>query len=36
MTWLEMAGLSVTLSELDEEMKGYLTAPCSVAAGRPF
>jgi len=36
MTSLEMAGLSVTLLKLDEEMKGYLDAPCRVAAGRPF
>ena len=36
MTSLEMAGFSVTLLKLDEEMKRYLTAPCSVAAGRPF
>lgn len=36
MTSLEMAGLSVTLLKLDEEMKRYLTAPCNVAAGRPF
>jgi len=36
MTSLEMAGFSVTLLKLDEEMKGYLTAPCRVAAGRPF
>jgi dihydroxyacetone kinase-like protein len=36
MTSLEMAGFSVTLLKLDEEMKGYLEAPCDVAAGRPF
>lgn len=36
MTSLEMAGFSVSLLKLDEEMKGYLTAPCTVAAGRPF
>lgn len=36
MTSLEMAGFSITLLKLDEEMKGYLTAPCAVAAGRPF
>ncbi len=36
MTSLEMAGISVTLLKLDEEMKGYLEAPCDVAAGRPF
>ncbi len=36
MTSLEMAGFSVTLLKLDEEMKRYLTAPCNVAAGRPF
>ncbi len=36
MTSLEMAGFSVTLLKLDEEMKGYLAAPCSVAAGRLF
>jgi phosphoenolpyruvate---glycerone phosphotransferase subunit DhaK len=36
MTSLEMAGFSITLLKLDEEMKGYLTAPCSVAAGRLF
>jgi dihydroxyacetone kinase-like protein len=36
MTSLEMAGFSVTLLKLDEDMKGYLEAPCDVAAGRPF
>jgi phosphoenolpyruvate---glycerone phosphotransferase subunit DhaK len=36
MTSLEMAGFSVTLLKLDDEMKGYLSAPCSVAAGRLF
>jgi dihydroxyacetone kinase-like protein len=36
MTSLEMAGFSVTLLKLDEEMKGYLAAPCDVPAGRPF
>jgi len=36
MTSLEMAGFSVTLLKLDDEMKNYLTAPCDVAAGRPF
>jgi len=36
MTSLEMAGFSVTLLKLDEEMKGYLEEPCDVAAGRPF
>ena len=36
MTSLEMAGFSITLLKLDDEMKGYLTAPCDVAAGRPF
>ena len=36
MTSLEMAGLSVTLLKLDDETKGYLEAPCSVPAGRPF
>ncbi|WP_119070782.1 dihydroxyacetone kinase subunit DhaK [Rubrobacter indicoceani] len=36
MTSLEMAGFSISLLKLDEEMKGYLTAPCKVAAGRPF
>ncbi len=36
MTSLEMAGFSITLLKLDDEMKGYLEAPCSVAAGRPF
>ena len=36
MTSLEMAGFSITLLKLDEEMKGYLEAPCEVAAGRPF
>ena len=36
MTSLEMAGFSITLLKLDEEMKGYLAAPCDVAAGRPF
>ena len=36
MTSLEMAGFSVTLLKLDEEMKGYLETACAVAAGRPF
>jgi phosphoenolpyruvate---glycerone phosphotransferase subunit DhaK len=36
MTSLEMAGFSITLLKLDDEMKGYLDAPCRVAAGRPF
>ena len=36
MTSLEMAGFSVTLLRLDDEMKRYLEAPCDVAAGRPF
>src|SRR5215213_7392479 len=36
MTSLEMAGFSITLLKLDDEMKLYLTAPCAVAAGRPF
>ena len=36
MTSLEMAGFSITLLKLDGEMKGYLSAPCNVAAGRPF
>jgi len=36
MTSLEMAGLSVTLLKLDDDMKRYLEAPCDVAAGRPF
>ncbi len=36
MTSLEMAGFSITLLKLDDEMERYLTAPCSVAAGRPF
>jgi dihydroxyacetone kinase-like protein len=36
MTSLEMAGFSVSLLKLDEEMKGYLETPCDVAAGRPF
>ena len=36
MTSLEMAGFSITLLKLDEEMKTYLSAPCDVAAGRPF
>ena len=36
MTSLEMAGFSITLLKLDEEMKNYLGAPCDVAAGRPF
>ena len=35
-TSLEMAGFSITLLKLDDEMKGYLEAPCTVAAGRPF
>jgi dihydroxyacetone kinase-like protein len=36
MTSLEMAGFSVSLLKLDEDMKGYLEAPCDVASGRPF
>jgi len=36
MTSLEMAGFSITLLKLDDEMKNYLAAPCDVAAGRPF
>jgi dihydroxyacetone kinase-like protein len=36
MTSLEMAGFSITLLKLDDEMKGYLSAPCNVVAGRPF
>jgi len=36
MTSLEMGGFSITLLKLDDEMKPYLTAPCDVAAGRPF
>jgi len=36
MTSLEMAGFSITLLKLDEEMKDYLAAPCDVPAGRPF
>ena len=36
MTSIEMAGFSISLLKLDEEMKGYLGAPCSVTAGRPF
>jgi dihydroxyacetone kinase-like protein len=36
MTSLEMAGFSITLLKPDEEMKGYLAAPCDVPAGRPF
>ena len=36
MTSLEMAGFGITLLKLDDEMKGYLEAPCTVAAGRPF
>jgi dihydroxyacetone kinase-like protein len=36
MTSLEMAGFSITLLTLDDEMKGYLEAPCDVPAGRPF
>jgi dihydroxyacetone kinase-like protein len=36
MTSLEMAGFSITLLKLDDEMKNYLRAPCNVAAGRPF
>src|SRR5919107_875773 len=36
MTSLEMAGFSITLLKLDDEMKTYLSAPCDVAAGRPF
>ena len=36
MTSLEMAGFSISLLKLDEEMKGYLAAPVDVPAGRPF
>jgi dihydroxyacetone kinase-like protein len=36
MTSLEMAGFSVTLLKLDDEMKRYLAAPCRVAAGGLF
>jgi dihydroxyacetone kinase-like protein len=36
MTSLEMAGFSITLLKLDDEMTNYLSAPCNVAAGRPF
>lgn len=36
MTSLEMAGFSVTLLKLDDEIKRYLAAPCSVAAGGMF
>jgi phosphoenolpyruvate---glycerone phosphotransferase subunit DhaK len=36
MTSLEMAGFSITLLKLDDEMKNYLSAPCNVAAGKPF
>ena len=36
MTSLEMAGFSITLLKLDDEMKNYLGTPCDVAAGRPF
>jgi dihydroxyacetone kinase-like protein len=36
MTSLEMAGFSVTLLKLDDEMKRYLAAPCNVAAGGLF
>jgi dihydroxyacetone kinase-like protein len=36
MTSIEMAGFSISLLKLDEEMKDYLEAPCSVTAGRPF
>jgi phosphoenolpyruvate---glycerone phosphotransferase subunit DhaK len=36
MTSLEMAGFSITLLKLDEDMTQYLEAPCDVAAGRPF
>ena len=35
-TSLEMQGMSLTLLKLDDEMKTYLSAPCDVAAGRPF
>jgi nicotinate phosphoribosyltransferase len=33
---LDRAGFSITLLKLDDEMKGYLRAPCDVVAGRPF
>lgn len=36
MTSLEMAGFSVTLLKLDEDMKRHLQAPCRVPASRPF
>ena len=34
MTSLEMAGMSVTLFKLDEELKGYLDYPSDVPAFR--
>lgn len=33
---LEMAGFSISLLKLDEEIKGCLGAPCDMAAGRSF
>ena len=36
MTSLEMAGFSISLLKLDDEMKRYLEAPCRVAAGWTF
>ncbi|CAN5912368.1 dihydroxyacetone kinase subunit DhaK [soil metagenome] len=36
MTSLEMAGFSITLLKLDDEMKACLEAPCNVVAGKPF
>ena len=34
MTSLEMAGVSITLFKLDDELKGYLDYPCDAAAWR--
>ena len=32
MTSLDMAGFSITLLKLDDELKGYLDAPCDTPA----
>jgi dihydroxyacetone kinase-like protein len=36
MTRLEMASFSIMLLKLNDEMKGYLKAPCNVAARWSF
>ncbi len=32
----DRAGFFITILKFDDEMKGYLAAPCDVVAGRPF